>query len=164
MAPFPSIIRQITNEVHAEIHRRGCQRQFPDKHKTKTDTSATGGKNAEDDPKARDGMEQKLNRLKIYRRALGSLVIYFRAYAPILVDIKKSYEDMLTYKLRQFKEGQHNKLRIHQEKVAMQVKMACYRFPDHKKLHKSRQYLQLLLTRIHKQDEAIKFITEILSK
>jgi len=166
MAPFPTIIKQITTEVHSEINRIGCQRLGLDKHKLQQKQEGPiGGKHIEDELKIpREGMERKLNRLKIYRRALGSLAIYFKSYAPILVNIKKSYDDMLTFRLRQFKEAQKEKVRLHHENASLQAQMSNYKFPEDKKLQKTRRYLTLLMTRIHKQDESIKFITEILSK
>lgn len=42
--------------------------------------------------------------------------------------------------------------------------MINYKFPDHQRLRKAEQYLNLLFVRIRKQDEAIQHMTSILSK
>lgn len=162
MTQFPTIIKQITAIAHAQLSKYGCQRIHADR---KLKPIQSHYKRRESHIKlAHEYMDRKLSRLKIYKRAMGALIIYFRAYSPILFYIKKSYEDVLIFRLKQFKEAQHEKLKLYHERVALEHKIANYRFPDYKRLKKLEQYLVLLFASIKKQDEEIQFMTEILSK
>lgn len=167
MSPFPVIIQQVVRLVHSELAKHGCQRLLPEKAKpaTPNEESQSHHKKRESHLKLpHENMERKMHRLKIYKRAFGSLVIYFRSYSPLLLYIKKTYDDVLSFRLRQFKQAQHEKLRIYHERASLEHKMMTYKFPDFKRLKKSEQHLNLLYVRIRKQDEAIEFITEILRK
>jgi len=152
------IVARLQVQANAQLSQYGCHRIVH--HKGHHNNKLARG----DEKPVKEGMDKLLNRLKIYKRVLSTLVIYFRAYAPLLFDIKKSYDDMLNFRIRQFKAAQYEKLRIYHDVSLVFTKMKEYQFPDYDKLLKGQQYLNLLMVRIHKQDEAILCLTEILRK
>jgi hypothetical protein len=170
-----NIVAKIIFQVNTQLRQYGCQRGGIDKNKANSvATQSTLRRGVDENTnnqgttmkffRDREGMDKLMTRLKIYKRALSTLVIYFRAYSPLLFNIKKSYDDLLNFRIRQFREAQHEKLRIYNDVHLVYSKMRDYQFPDFDKLMNGQQYLNLLLIRIQKQDEAIKCITEILSK
>lgn len=103
-------------------------------------------------------------RLKVYQRAFSSIVMYFKAYCPVLFYIKKSYEDMLSYRINQIKQAHFEKKRLHIQKHHMKHQMKEYVFPEYGQLLRNEKYLVILRQQISLQDEAIKVITDILKK
>lgn len=90
--------------------------------------------------------------------------MHFKAYCPVLFHIKKTYEDMLSYRIHQIKTAHFEKKRLHILKHSMKQEIREYQFPEVVQLKKNEQYCGILRQRINLQEEAIKVITGILSK
>jgi len=105
-----------------------------------------------------------MKRLKVYQRAFSAIFMYFKAYSPVLLHIKKTYEDMLSYRINQIKLAHFERKRLHIRKQVTKFQMIEYQFPEYGQLVKVEKYLRILRQKINLQEEAIKSITGILTR
>ena len=108
--------------------------------------------------------EKMLARLKIYKRAFSALILHFEALRPILREIKRNYDAMLSLRDRQLRESVGVKKNIYHAEQALEKKMAAVRYEGFKQLTEMEKQCFLLMRHVDKQDGAIRTMTEILNR
>ncbi|CAL8100845.1 unnamed protein product [Orchesella dallaii] len=157
-------LNTLSVQCKADIARLGCARPHHHHHAANDKTIGDPNKQPHGHHGVREPWEKRMLRLKVYQRAFSAIVMYFKAYCPALFYIKKTYEDMLNYRIDQIKHAHFEKKRIHIQKHIMRDQMNEYQFPEYPQLFKAEKYLSILRQRIALQEDAIKVITGILTK
>ncbi|ODM96566.1 Translin-associated factor X-interacting protein 1 [Orchesella cincta] len=157
-------LNTLSAQCKADISRLGCARPHHHHHNPDDKGAAEQNKHHHHYHGIREPWEKRMLRLKVYQRAFSAIVMYFKAYSPALFYIKKTYEDMLNYRINQIKHAHFEKKRIHIQKHVMKEQMNTYQFPEYPQLFKAEKYLSILRHRIALQEDAIKVITGILTK
>jgi len=113
---------------------------------------------------ADEGEEKMVARLKIYRRAFSALILHFEALRPILKDIKRNYDNMLTFRERQVGEITKVKKNIHHLELSLDERMESVRFEGFQQLGEMEKQCYLLMCHVDRQDAAMRTMTDILNK
>jgi hypothetical protein len=176
MVTQSAFIHRLEDQVKSEINRTGCGSPVYEMswlyEEIRRESLKTGGggyaESVYETFSVRDSLEEPeekmVARLKIYKRAFSALILHFEALRPVLRDIKRNYDAMLSLRDRQLREAIAVKKNIHHVEQSLERKMGAVRYEGFKQLTEMEKQCFLLMRHVDKQDAAIRTMTEILNR